>query len=352
MSTASYTYVSEISLPEKRGFLQAFGPISASFGILFAYVSGYFLHWATVARISIGFSTFTFISICFLPESPAYYLNKNNLTKSFQIYLWFRRNNAQAQQEIERNDTSKNCSKNENVYLSPQTIKPFFILIGLFLLQQLSGIYTILFYAVNFFQETDLEINDYISSIIVGCIRFAMAILGAILINRFGRRILCVFSSFGMALAMLIVAIYIKYYEIYTNEQKILPYLPLVGIVFNVFFSMVGMLPIPWILVGELFPLQVRSIMGGIVICIAQCFVFICVKIYNDMLNILSFSGTLFFFSVASMFTMIYCKAILPETKNKSLCDIEEYFKRPKKQLYGYDNKGFKPETGIFTIHV
>ncbi|KAJ8917272.1 hypothetical protein NQ315_002289 [Exocentrus adspersus] len=350
MSTACYTYVSEISTPESRGFLQALGPICASFGILLTYTLGYYIQWSTVALISITFGIFS-------------------MRKASLVFLWFRRNNVVAQQEIDRYHENLKANQNKEttlkeIYLSPQTIKPFFILVILFLLQEFTGIYTLLFYAVSFFQETDLNIDDYVSSIIVGAIRFTMSITAAFLINRFGRKILCTFSSLGMAGTMLVVAIYVKYYEMHPHEEKVLNYLPLVGIIFNVVFSMIGMLPIPWILVGEMFPLEVRPIMSGVVICMAQIFIFICVKVYNDMLLYLNFSGTLLVFVAASIVSIVFCRFVLPETKNKSLQEIEQHFRKTKRQLTGFDNGGFdleseegrrsssRPVQEVFTVRV
>lgn len=344
MSIASYTYVAEISQPENRGIFQALGPVSASFGILLTYTLGSFIKWNVVALISIIFSIFTFISIQLVPESPAYLFKKNRRLDSLNSLIWFRRSNAVAQEEFNKylsTDSNKELEKNKNVYLSSATLKPFVILVILFFLQEVSGIYTILFYAVSFFQDSNLEINEHLSTIIVGIIRFLMAIASAILINKFRRKSLCMISSGGMAVSMFLAASYFKYYEIFTDETKILPVLPLICVLSNVFFSMMGMLPIPWILVGEMFPLRVRPIMGAIVICLAQSFIFISVKVYHNMIAYLNFSGTLFVFFVASVFALGFCKFFLPETRNKSLDEIEDHFKRKIKPLEGLDNKVF-----------
>ncbi|KAJ8984177.1 hypothetical protein NQ317_017830 [Molorchus minor] len=366
MSTACYIYVSEISSADNRGFLQALGPICASFGILLTYTLGYYMRWSYVAFISIVFGVFSTITIQFLPESPGYLLKNNRTAEGFQVYLWFRRNNALAQQEMDRyhenqskNNQNKEDANGKNIYFSPQTLKPFFILVVLFLLQEFSGIYTLLFYAVNFFEETDLNLNEYVASIIVGVLRFSMSIVAAFLINRFGRKILCTFSSLGMTVTMLTLAVYVMYYEKNPDEEKILRYLPLMGVIFNVMFSMVGMLPIPWVMVGEMFPLEVRPIMSGVVICLAQTFIFICVKIYNDMIEFLNFSGTLLVFVSASILSIVFCKFVLPETKDKSLEEIEESFRKDK-VLEGFDNRAFditsedanKGGNDIFTIKV
>ncbi|KAL3270437.1 hypothetical protein HHI36_020992 [Cryptolaemus montrouzieri] len=259
MASASYTYVSEISDPENRGILQALGPICASFGILLTYTSGYFFYWKITALISLFFCIFTFISMSFLPESPAYLVKEKDSKKIFQAYLYFRRNNSKAQEEVEKHiSKDNNLHKSEQswreVFCSTETVKPFLILVTLFLLQETTGIYTILFYTVNFFKETNLAIDDFLASIIVGVIRFLMSLVTALLINKFTRRALCITSGFGMACTILPLALYVKYFEIFPNNKRFFPYLPLISIILNVFFSMIGMLPIPYILVGEYFP--------------------------------------------------------------------------------------------------
>lgn len=347
MSAACYTYVSEISNPEKRGIFQALGPVSASTGILTTYVLGYFLCWWKVAFISTVFSIFTLTSMHFMPESPPYLAKNDKKQESLASLMWFRRNNAIAQAELEKyekhsEDTAAASLTFKEKYLSQTTVKPFLILIGLFFLQESSGIYIILFYAVTFFKDANLGFDESLASITIGVMRLTMSLIGAILINKFTRKRLCIISSIGMALAMLTVGVYSRYYETNPQETRVFALLPLVCVLINVFFSMVGMVPVPWIMTGELFPIHVRSIMSGIVICMAQIFIFTSVKIYPDLKKNLGFGGTVFIFFASSIIAIFYSKFVLPETKNKSLEEIEDYFKNKKnKELCGMDNKAF-----------
>ncbi|CAG9861999.1 unnamed protein product [Phyllotreta striolata] len=332
MSPACYTYVGEISTSQNRGFMQTLGPICASFGILLTYTLGYVLHWTTVAYISISFAVFSTVVMQLVPESPSYLLKNDRQAEGFRVLLWLRGNNALAQREIDRfyeNRKEAGCKETgfRDTYFGPQNVKPFLVLVGLFVFQEFSGIYTLLFYAVSFFEDSELSFNEYVASIIVGGIRFSMSIAIAYLINVYGRKVLCTASSVGMAATMSAVAVYVKYYEDHPGEAKLAPYIPLVGVILNVGFSMVGMLPVPWVMVGEMFPLNVRPIMSGIVVSIAQLLIFFCVKIYDNMKEALDFSGTLFVFVGASVLSAVYCTTILTETKNKTLEEIEAHFR-------------------------
>lgn len=287
----------------------------------------------------------------FMPESPPYLAKQDRKQESLDSLMWLRRSNAIAQAEFENyrtspEDTGEDLSFKEK-FLVPTTVKPFLILMGLFFLQESSGIYIILFYAVNFLKDANLAIDESLASITIGVMRLTISIFAAFLINRFGRKTLCIVSAAGMAVSMLVTGIYSKYYEMNPDEVKIFSLLPLICVLLNVFFCMIGMVPVPWIMTGELFPLRVRSIMAGVVMCMAQLFIFTSVKIYPDLQANLNFSGTALLFFTASIISIFYAKYLVPETKNKRLEEIEEYFKCKKtKNLCGVDNQAFviKPE--------
>nr|XP_022912034.1 facilitated trehalose transporter Tret1-like [Onthophagus taurus]XP_022912035.1 facilitated trehalose transporter Tret1-like [Onthophagus taurus] len=363
MATASYTYVSEISTASTRGTFQALGPVSASFGILLTYSLGYFFHWKITSLLSIIFALFTLITVHFLPESPSFLYKKKKKDSTKKSLFWFRRNLILVQDEYNRFE-EYNLNKNQDkfslrYYFSKETTKPFLILLILFLLQEASGIYAILFYSVNFFKDAKIDIDEFISSIIVGLIRFVMSILGAILINKFNRKSLCLISSFGMALSMFVILGYLKYLEL-TKTKNTFTIIPLICVLANVFFSMIGMLPIPWILVGELFSIRVRSIMMGLVICLAQIFIFISVKFYPLSIETFKFFGTCTIFFIASILSVLFSRFVLPETKNKTLEEIEETFKHKisLKNNFGVINKAFDLKSeinrndlnGVFTV--
>lgn len=336
MSPASYTYVGEVSTSQTRGIMQTLGPTFASIGIMMTYIFGYFLHWTTVAYISIGFAILSIILMELVPESPSHLLRQGKKSEGFDILLWYRCDRSVAHEEIDRfyqnqKEANSNNMSFKDTYFGPQTIKPFLILLGLFAFQEFSGIYTLLFYVATFFEVADPNFDEILGSIIVGAIRLVMAIVAGYLVNTYGRKILCTCSSIGMAITIGAVATYLKYYEIHSDQEKVAPYLPLIGMILYVACSNAGLFPIPWVMIGELFPVKVRPIMSGIVVSLAQLLIFICVKVYENMTNTLNLSGTLFVFMAVSLLSAVYCITILIETRNKTLEEIEAHFRGNKK---------------------
>ncbi|XP_046388749.1 facilitated trehalose transporter Tret1-like [Ischnura elegans] len=118
----------------------------------------------------------------------------------------------------------------------PTCYKPMFILFTLFLIQQFSGIYITLFYAVGVFEEMGGgALNAYIASVLVGMIRFFMSLVNIWLFKSFGRRPLCIFSACGMAVAMLVSGTFIYHNDIEESatfsriERRMVTSLPPLG---------------------------------------------------------------------------------------------------------------------------
>jgi hypothetical protein len=77
---------------------------------------------------------------------------------------------------------------------------------------------------------------------------------------------------------------------------------------------------------GELFPLAIRGVMGGTVASLAHLFIFVSVKTYPDLMHALGTDGTLWLFGAAALVGAVYCYIFLPETRGKTLREIELEF--------------------------
>jgi facilitated trehalose transporter len=216
--------------------------------------------------------------------------------------------------------------------MEPTVWKPFFILLAFFIFQEGSGIYVILFYAVDFFREVGTSVDEFMASISVGVARLVMSIVGAALLGRFDRRTLAMTSAIGMTLAMSVTSSYEFIFAGVPTHIRPFAWLPAICILIHVCVSMIGMLQLPWIMTSELFPLKVRSFACGLVTAAAHLFIFASVKTYPALSGVLGMSGTLVFFASASFCGAIFVYALLPETKGKTLMEIECEFRNKNRK--------------------
>lgn len=354
MATASYVYVAEICQAEYRGTLSASGPVHVSLGVLLIYILGFIAPWQRVAAICTLCALFSFIGMCAVPESPPWLASRGRVTEALDALMWLRRNPATAEAELSELLEAVAKEKNNNIptndvksnkhlqavknlmktFIRPTAWKPFLILLLFFAFQEGSGIYIILYYAVNLFQEVGTGLNEFVASIVVGCVRLVMSVVGAILMKSFGRKTLAIVSGLGMAISMAVGGGYEYLYSHLPAAERPLSWIPLISVLGHVCVSMIGFLQLPWVMNGELFPLAIRGVMGGLVASLAHLFIFTSVKTYPNMMHSLGSDGTLWFFSVAALSGALYCYFFLPETRGKTLREIELEFNPKVKTVH------------------
>ena len=186
---------------------------------------------------------------------------------------------------------------NLNLYREPIVYKPMLVLGFLFLFQQLSCAYAIIFYAVDLFREIgghfEEGIDEYVALVMLGGIRFVMAILSVLISKKIGRRPLLFASVVGMCLCSLIAGVYMYLNTVPQNELSKLHItkvkdddnITLYCVLGYVCFSSLGYLIVPWTLIGELLPVKVRGKLGGAMVAFAYVLMFGVVKVFPFLLE-------------------------------------------------------------------
>lgn len=226
----------------------------------------------------------------------------------------------------------------QNYYLftSPTVYKPILILFVFFLLQQLSGSYVILFYAISVFREMsrtfDQSFNERGALVMLGIVRFIMSVVTVIYSRKYGRRVLCILSGIGMAISMFLSGMYMHFATLYdengNTEETMMDqkWLLLFFVLAYVCTSSLGFVVIPWTLIGELLPVPARGIGGGLMVSLAYIMMFAVTKSYPYILKSMSIEGIFFSFSFMSLTGAAFVYFFLPETLGKSFSDIEKFF--------------------------
>lgn len=142
-------------------------------------------------------------------------------------------------------------------------------------------------------------------------------------------------SMFGMCLCTLAAALYMDYKELEENSffsqskemvsQNIT--VILVCILLYVCFSALGVLMIPWTLIGELLPIRVRAKLGGVIVAFAYVLMFITVKTFPVIIQSIGARGVFYLFSATCFVGAVFVFAALPETLGKRFEEIEKSFR-------------------------
>lgn len=244
----------------------------------------------------------------------------------------------------------------------PTVTRPIRVLAIVFLLQQLSGCYPVIFYAVPVIRTvmgvTDMNAvggqpSQMDALIALGVVRLMANVVACMLSPHVGRRPLLIASSLAMACSAALVALTCPLpvvavprddYDGYetvdpTAAPPPIPLLPLIGIAAFVCSGSAGVIVFPWTLVGELLPVSARAMGGALLVAYAYTLMFIVQRVFPCVVTLdvdvpssrgrSSVAVAFATFAAVSLALALYAHASLPETLGKRFKDIERYFADP-----------------------
>lgn len=193
-----------------------------------------------------------------------------------------------------------------------------------FAVQQLNGIFVILVYGARFSIEAGVEIDAFLSAVCIGIIRLVTTVLVGLASVRFGRKPMAISSAIGMLVGLVGITLCLVFH---TNDGKY-SWLPIVFLFAFVFFGTIGFLTLPFAMVGEMYPQKSRAFASGITLCLMYVISFGHVKMFSTLFDTLGNVVVFSSYSVVTIVGLLFAIFILPETKGKSLQEIEQYFKK------------------------
>ncbi|CAH0581176.1 unnamed protein product [Chrysodeixis includens] len=326
-------YVSECCDPEIRGRLGSLPTLSMSLGILISYVAGSWLYWRYLAFLSAVFCVALFVVLLPLPESPVW-LQSKGLDASESIKWLHLSARATAvvkddNQEKVEDPTSPPNLFSRKVMFSPVVLKPMIIGFALLLFQQYSGIDAVIFFTVEIFRKAGSTLDAMTATIIIGAVQLVSNGVSTVLVDRAGRRPLLLVSAAVMCASMAAMGASF-YFQL--RDAAWLGYLPIISlVVFMLGFSL-GFGGLPFLLLGELFPAQYRSQLSAMASAVNLMSMFSVIKSYHALDHVLTSAGTFWMYSCFCAIAFFFVLFMVPETKGKSLAEIEEHFrgKKPK----------------------
>ncbi|CAI0392267.1 unnamed protein product [Linum tenue] len=242
----------------------------------------------------------------FIPESPRW-LAKNGMGEDFETSL----------QVLRGFDTDITVEVNE--------IK---VGIGLLVLQQLSGINGILFYSTNIFKSAGVSSSN-LATVGVGAIQVVATAITTWLMDKAGRRLLLIISTVGITLSLLLVSVAFFVESSVSPDSSLygtMGILSLVGLVAVVIFFSFGLGAIPWIIMSEILPVNIKGLAGSVA-TLANWLASWMVTMTANLLLGWSTGGTFAIYTVVSLFTVLFVTLWVPETKGRTLEEIQSSFR-------------------------
>lgn len=322
-------YVGEVSEVHIRGILSSAFNCFLALGLLLSYIMGAYLNIMIFDIIcAVVPAVFFCIFLIFIPESPAYLISKNKHELAHENLKMLR---VESSKEIENEleEMKKEVEKSreghlKDLFTNRGLLKALTITVALVAFQQLSGINVVLFYANNIFEASGSDLPSEVSSIIIGAVQFASSFVTPLIVDRLGRRILLIFSAIGMFISETALGVYFYLNDETDTDVEAISWLPVVSLVLYIITYNCGFGPLPWTVMGEIFPSNVRSVASATTASICWLLGFILTRFFSQVSDEIGMAGSFWLFAGFCILAAVFVITYLPETKGKSLAQIHE----------------------------
>ncbi len=324
-SVTAPVYISEISPAAKRGKLVGLFQFNVVFGIVVSYLSNYLIgltgehSWRFMLGIQAIPSAIFLLLLRFVPESPRWLITKKGkVEEAREIFKIINPDTAdKIITEIRETDEEEKASLLQEPLFSKRYKTPVMLAVLFAVFNQVSGINAIIYYSPRIFEMTGLGRSaSLLSTVGLGLINFSFTLLAMNFIDRIGRRTLMLIGSFGLIFTLGMVAY--SFYAGSFNGWSV----PLFLFIYIAFFAF-SQGAVIWVFISEIFPNQVRAkgqtlgstthwVMAAV---IAFSFPYLAEKAGGG--------NTFFFFCMMMCIQLIFVWKVMPETKGKSLEQIE-----------------------------
>ncbi|XP_078053589.1 trehalose transporter 1-like protein [Augochlora pura] len=322
-------YISETSDPKLRGVLLSLISVTLSFGILVVHAVCIWLHWRITAYVCVAFATVGLLTALVSKESPTWLINKGRTDEALESWVHLRGWRSLSEyQALENSKTARRKSAKRSIltilketFSSRHFLWPLSILCVFFFAAQFSGYSVVIFYSVEMLMEVTGPDYANVGTLVIDVVRLVVSIFTCYLIRRCNRRTLTHVSGCGTSFFLFLLSLCL-YYDIGR------PWGPCILLVLYIVSMAIGLTPLPWILCGELFPRRFRGLGSGLTSAFAFIFSFTVVKIVPSMFRAFETHGTFAIYGVLTLLGTGFLYCTLPETKDKTLQEVERAFDR------------------------
>ena len=345
-SVMAPAYISEVAPARYRGMLTTVQQIAIIFGLFMAFISNYLLAKFAGASTSVLWLDYSawrwmfwmellpailfLLMLLFIPESPRFLVLKGKTALAAQVLRKLYGDAAAARKQV---DIEQSLSSNHQPRLSDLMDKPsgklrriVWVGIGLATFQQLVGINVVFYYGAVLWQAVGFSESDaLLINVISGALSIAACVITLLVIDKIGRKPLLKWGSVGMSLTLALMVLAFANAEQDASGRLLLGDWGVVALISAnayVFFFNMSWGPVMWVMLGEMFPNQIRG-SGLAVSGLAQWGSnFLITMTFPLLLSSIGLAGAYGLYTLGAVLSVWFVARMVHETKGKELEDM------------------------------
>jgi sugar porter (SP) family MFS transporter len=320
-SVVSPLYISEVAPAEVRGALVSLYQFAITVGILGAFLIDYALAGEQAWRLMLGIALVPSLALVFgmmgLPESPRYLfkIGKDAAARAGLLRMYDGGEIAHEESAIAASLDVK--SAGWDIFRTPTVRAALFVGIGLAVLQQITGINTVIYYGPQIFQMAGIGSAEasILATALVGVVNVLLTLVAIFFVDRVGRKPLLYAGLSGMFIALSVLALAFAQ----PHLEGSLATIALASLMVYVGSFAFSLGPIVWLLISEIFPLPARGV--GMSVCTLANWVgnFLVSQFFLTMIEKLGRPATFAVYGVLCLVTIVFVARTVPETKREVL---------------------------------
>ncbi len=328
-SVVAPMYISEISPAAKRGMLVSLNQFAITIGIVLAYVIDFLVmdlgpdSWRYMLAVPAFFGVFflVFLLVSF-PQSPRWLLSNNRRDEAIRV-LEKIGGKALIESELPEMEKAVASEKGKQKVRFSEIFKGKtgkIVLIGTLIaaLQQITGINAVIMFSPDIFQVAGSAKGDsMMQAMIVGLVNFLMTIVALWLVDRKGRKTLLLWGAVGMIASLAYLT-----YEFSRPVQNGVGVL--VALLVYISFFAASFAPVMWVIISEIYPNRIKGIAMSFSTAVSWLCTFLTVYFAPIIQGSLGLNYLFAIFGIFSIIAFVFVKIWIPETKGKSLEQIEK----------------------------
>lgn len=265
----AFLYLGEICPTKYRPLYFSVTTVFVGIGMLTECTLALFFHWQTISVILVVISVTGCLSLFLLPETPMWLRANGRIREAEDAENWLGMD-VPAITPTTLTTAVTACSAVDDglhshgdiaapywtLFARASVWKPTLITTAFFVCQQGSGFYVLLFYSVDVLHDTKVQWDGVTVTVFLSVSR----VLGSLVfssLHHVGRKTLVVVSSTGMAVSLTFIIAYMRLYKDVADPPYAL--VPITAFILYVFFALLAILPLPWTLCNEVFPMAVKG---------------------------------------------------------------------------------------------